>query len=49
MTTGEPVQVLIAGEKTVSIWDPKEEDEPNAEAGLTAEGCLLFREEPFLI
>ncbi|MGD2186373.1 MAG: hypothetical protein PVI71_09610 [Desulfobacterales bacterium] len=45
MTIGEHGQALIGGKKTAYIWDPKEEDEPNAEVDLTADGFLSYREE----
>ena len=45
MTIGEHGPALIGGRKMVPIWDLKEEDEPNAEADLTAEGSLSYREE----
>jgi hypothetical protein len=44
MTIGEHGQALIGGRKMALIWDLKEEDEPNAEVDLTAEGILLYRE-----
>jgi hypothetical protein len=48
MTIGEHGPALIGGRKMVCIWDLKEEDAPNAEADLTAEGFLSYREGPCL-